>query len=150
MSAEYQDFLQNRPAAIGDILPGNSRFGHLKSDKFDPESLWDLIDGDMDLLRELIQVFAIEYPTMIAAVEDAIQQSSPSELEKSAHKMKGSILQFHGRAAAAAALELERKGRNGSMTGTGQYLQILKEEIELLMKALHAMAADGATSELRY
>jgi HPt (histidine-containing phosphotransfer) domain-containing protein len=150
VSSENQETPQHKQVAIPGTLQSNSRFGHLKSDKFDPESLWELIDGDMELLRELIQVFGLEYPGMIAKVERSVQQGSPSELEKAAHKIKGSLLQFHGRAAAAIALELEWKGRNGSMTGAEQFLQMLKEETELLMKTLHAMADSGATNEQRH
>ncbi|HEX4605220.1 MAG TPA: Hpt domain-containing protein [Candidatus Angelobacter sp.] len=112
----------------------------MKSERFDPESLWDRVDGDMELLRELIDVFADEGPRMLARIEDAIRHGSAADLEKSAHKIKGSVLQFSAHAAAAIALELEEMGRRGSVAGAEPLLQRLKQEIDLLQAALNEMA----------
>jgi len=139
VSSQNQDISDFKQTAIPGTLASASRFSHLKSEKFDPESLLELLDGDMDLLRELISVFDAEYPGMIARVEAAVQQGSALDLEKSAHRLKGSVLQFSGRAAGAAAFELEEKGRNGSVAGAEKPLQTLKAETESLMKALHLM-----------
>ena len=116
-----------------------ARFNHLNSDRFDPESLWDRVDGDMHLLRELIEVFAEEGPKMLARIEDAVRRGSASDLEKSAHKIKGSALQFSAQAAAAVAFELEEMGRRGSVTGAEPLLHTLRQEIILLQAALNSM-----------
>lgn len=115
-------------------------FSHLKSDRFDPESLWERVDGDMELLRELLEVFTEEGPRMLARIEEAIQHGSAIELQKAAHKMKGSVLQFSATAAAAISFELEEKGKHGSVDGTASLLARLKDEIDLLWKSLNSMA----------
>ena len=126
---------------IGGILQSNkSRFTHLKTERFDPESLWDRVDGDMGLLRELVEVFAKEGPRMLARVDDAILHGSALELEKASHKIKGSVLQFSAAAAAAVALKLEEKGKRGVLAGAEQLLAQLKHEIDLLQKSLNSMA----------
>lgn len=122
-----------------------SRFIHLKSKRFDPESLWKRVDGDLGLLRELTEVFAEEAPRMLARIEDAIVHGSALELKKASHQMKGSVLQFSAHAAAAAALELEEKGRRGSVAGAGPFLKTLRHEIDLLQEALRSMVCDDAT-----
>src|SRR5258708_4751614 len=114
---------------IGALESQGSRFNHLKSDRFDPESLWDRVDGDMGLLRELNEVFAEEAPKMLADIENAIRRGSAPDLEKSAHKLKGSVLQFSAQAAAAGASELEEMGRRGSVTGAEPRLHTLRQEI---------------------
>lgn len=116
-----------------------AKLNPLKSERFDRESLWDRVDGDLDLLRELAGVFAEEVPRMLAQIEDAIQRGSASDMEKASHKIKGSVLQFSARAAAAAALELEEKGRSGSVAGAEPFLNKLRQEIDLLEEALHSM-----------
>jgi histidine phosphotransfer protein HptB len=114
----------------------------LKSEHFDPDALWNRVHGDVTLLRELVNVFAAEVPGMLAEVEKAIKQGSPSDLEKASHKIKGSMLQFSAHAAATIARHLEENGRIGSMASTGSLLQELRQEISELQQTLHAMVRD--------
>lgn len=135
---EKQEISGGNQEIIAGILQ-SSKFSHLKSEQFDPESLWERIDGDIELLRELIEVFSEEGPRMMARIEEAIQQGSPTALEKAGHKMKGSVLQFSATAAAAVAAQLEEKGRNGSIDGAGPLVEQLKQEVDYLQKILNSM-----------
>jgi HPt (histidine-containing phosphotransfer) domain-containing protein len=119
------------------------RLRHLTSEPIDAEALKNRVDGDLDLLRDLAALFAEEAPRLLGQIELAIQQDSAIELEKASHKMKGSVLQFSAAAAASAALELEQKGRSGSLAGAGVMLDRLKDEIALLEEALRTMLSDG-------
>ena len=135
----------NREIIAGTPEGHGSRFNHLKSERFDPESLWGRVDGDLDLLRELAGVFAEEAPRTLAQIQDAIDHGSAIYLEKARHKMKGAVLQFSAHAAAAAARELEEKGKSGSVAGAEPLLNKLRHEIELLNEALHRMVCGDAT-----
>jgi len=115
----------------------------LKSERIDAEALKNRVDGDLDLLRDLAALFAEEAPRLLGQIELAIQQGSATELEKASHKMKGSVLQFSAAQAAAAALELEQKGKSGSVAGAGAMLDRLREEIALLEEALRTMLNDS-------
>jgi HPt (histidine-containing phosphotransfer) domain-containing protein len=126
-------------------LGSATRFNHLNSERFDPESLWNRVDGDMDLLRELVDLFAEETPRMLSQIEDAIKHGSASEIEKGSHKIKGSVLQFSARAAAAIALELEENARLGSVEGSEVLLKKLKQEIEVLQATLQTMVCDDTS-----
>ena len=141
---EKQEISGGNQEIMAGILQ-SSKFSHLKSEQFDPESLWERIDGDVELLRELIEVFSEEGPRMMARIEDAIVQGSPTALEKAGHKMKGSVLQFSATAAAAVAAQLEEKGRNGSMAGAEPLVAQLKQEVEHLQRILNSMI-NGVTS----
>jgi len=120
----------------------DSRSGHWKSERIDTESLKNRVDGDLDLLRDLVALFAEEAPRLLGQIEGAIERGSATELEKASHKLKGSVLQFSASAAAAAALELEQRGRSGSVAGAGPMLNTLKNEIGLLQEALQGMLSD--------
>jgi len=117
---------------------------HLKSEQFDPESLWKRVDGDLALLCELVELFAAEVPPMLARIEAAIKNGSASELEKASHKIKGSVLQFSAHSAAAVALELEESGRLGSIAGAEALLIKLRAEIDVLQQTLRGMVGGGA------
>jgi HPt (histidine-containing phosphotransfer) domain-containing protein len=82
---------------------------------------------------------------MLARIQEAIAQGSASDLEKASHKIKGSVLQFSAHAAAAAANELEEKGRNGSVAGAEPLLSKLRNEIDLLEGTLNSMVCGDAT-----
>lgn len=134
----------NREIITGALQGQDAGFNHLKTERFDPQSLWDRVDGDMNLLRELVAVFAEEAPRMLVKIEEAIRRGSPVELEKASHKLKGSVLQFSARVAAADALALEEAGRRGSVAGVEPLLEKLRHEIEILQAALNSMIARDA------
>jgi HPt (histidine-containing phosphotransfer) domain-containing protein len=137
-------FVSNREIIVC-ALEQEARFNNLKSERFDPESLWNRVDGDLDLLRELVELFGEEGPRMLAEIEMAIEAGSASDLEKASHKIKGSVLQFSARAAAAIALELEENGRLGSLAGAERLLKTLRQEIDLLQQTLNAMVRGAAS-----
>ena len=112
------------------------------SEHFDPDALWNRVHGDVNLLRELVDLFEAEVPGMLAGIEKATKHGSPSDLEKASHKIKGSMLQFSAHAAADIALQLEALGRIGSMANTASLLQELRWEISGLQQTLHAMVRD--------
>ncbi len=114
-------------------------FQGLGSDSFDPLSLWERVNGDMDLLRDLVELFAAEYPELLLNIKDAIDQGKSVEVQRFSHKLKGSALQFSGKLAAAAAGKLEEMGRTESLDGAGQVLVTLELEVVGLMEALKVM-----------
>lgn len=111
----------------------------MKSEHFDPVALWRRVDHDRELLRELVAVFAVEAPQLLARIEEGIRAGLVGDVKKASHKLKGSLLQFSARTAVAAAQELEEKARNGLVTGAAPLLNRLRQEIDLLREALNVM-----------
>jgi HPt (histidine-containing phosphotransfer) domain-containing protein len=111
----------------------------LKKKHFDPESLWRRLDHDRDLLRELVAVFAVEAPQLLARIEKGIGAGLAGDVKNASHKLKGSLLQFSAQAAVAVAQELEEKAENGLIAGAAPLLNRLRHEIDLLREGLNAM-----------
>jgi HPt (histidine-containing phosphotransfer) domain-containing protein len=132
-----------RGAKSGTMVPAleshAQTFADLKSAGFDPDALWRRVDGDLELLQELIAVFEKETPDLLARIGTAAGQDDVAGLERSAHKIKGSLLQFSAEAAAAAALRLEEMGKGRTLAGAEEKLHVLRHEIDLLLQSLHAM-----------
>jgi HPt (histidine-containing phosphotransfer) domain-containing protein len=145
LNTEKHDLSGLNREIIACSLVQATRFNHLNSERFDPESLWNRVDGDMDLLRELVELFAEETPRMLSQIEDAIKHGSAAEIEKGSHKIKGSVLQFSARAAAAIALELEENARLGCVEGSEVLLERLKQEVEVLQATLQTMVCDDTS-----
>ena len=109
MDMEKQIFQHSNQEIVGEAIGEQGEIlSDLKSQGFDPESLWERVAFDLDLLSDLVGIFDQEFPGMLGWVEAAVQQSSAVELAKAAHKIKGSLLQFSGIAAAATAVMLNR------------------------------------------
>jgi len=120
----------------------------LKSEHFDTESLWRRVDHDRDLLRELVAVFAVEAPQLLARIEEGIRTGLAGDVKKASHKLKGSLLQFSAQTAVAAAQALEENAKNGEVTGAVPLLNRLRHEVNLLREGLNAMGEPPA-QELR-
>jgi two-component system, sensor histidine kinase and response regulator len=145
LNSEKQNLSGLNREIIVRALEQQARFNHLKSERFDPETLWNRVDGDLDLLRELVELFTEEAPRMLARIEEAIKHGSASDLEKASHKIKGSVLQFSAHAATAIALELEENARLGSIAGAEELLKKLRHEIDRLQQTLRAMVRGAAS-----
>jgi len=111
----------------------------LKSESFDPAALWQRVNGDRQLLVELVELFMQECPRLLQNIRSSIEQGSFTDIQKFSHKLKGSALQFSGRGAAAAAGALEDAAKGKSLQEAERLFAKLSEEIIHLMPLLRSM-----------
>jgi HPt (histidine-containing phosphotransfer) domain-containing protein len=102
-------------------------------------SLRNRVGGDLGLLRDMVVIFAAEYPLMLDQLEKAIECAELSAVEKIAHKLKGSLVQFSARAATETARRLENMGKTNALEGAGAAVHGLRREIEELIETLNAL-----------
>ena len=122
----------------------NPKFERLKSSGFDPGALFKRLDGDMELLRDLLQIFSRESPLLLQKIDGAIKHRDFEDVRKLAHKLKGSALQFSGSRVASLAASLEDMGAHRTLEGAGSVLSDLKREVTNLELSLQRMAtAEG-------
>ncbi|MBI2677633.1 MAG: response regulator [Candidatus Koribacter versatilis] len=76
------------------------------------------LDGDAELLKELVAIFQADSPQHLARISAAIVAADATALRDSAHALKGAVSNFYCGAAAEAALRLERMGRDGAFTAS--------------------------------
>jgi len=74
---------------------------------FDLEATLDQVGGDEDLVREIAALFLESSPGMLDKLADAVEKHNIREIQRAAHTIKGSVLNFHAKPAAEAALALE-------------------------------------------
>lgn len=118
----------------------NSRFANLKTSSFDPARLWDRVNGDKQLLRDLVKIFAQESPRMLEQIRVAIKQSAFADVQNLSHKLKGSVLQFCGVKAIELAASLEQMGERKSLQHAHRLFSDLELEIASLTRSLQTMA----------
>jgi two-component system sensor histidine kinase/response regulator len=95
-----------------------------------------LVDGDRELLGELVGVFLQEYPRQMASVRDAVERRDPQCLRRTAHLLKGSLSAFGGNPAFDMAAHLEARGIDEDMAGAVVDLPKLERAAEALREGL--------------
>ena len=94
------------------------------------------VEGDMDLLGEMIDLFLEECPRMLAAIERAVAANDAQALYHAAHTLKGSVGNFAAAGTFAASLALEKMGRQQELTQAAPALATLKDELARLNPVL--------------
>ena len=103
---------------------------------FDRQQLLDRMGGDEELLVEILGIFRDESARMLDEVRDAVSSADAHKVERSAHSLKGALLNIAAESAAACALELEDLGREGHLTSSADVLSRLESEIASLNEAI--------------
>lgn len=110
-----------------------------RSDVLDREQLMGWVEGDHDLLSDLIAAFRQTAPGYLAAIDRALDQGEAELVSRSAHTLKGSVGALAAPAAFAAAARMEAVGREGDVEGARALRGTLGLEIERLQMALNAL-----------
>jgi PAS domain S-box-containing protein len=109
---------------------------HKVRDAFDRERTLANVDGDMELLKEVVSIFLEEYPKTMLEIRDAMDEGDPGRVNRAAHSLKGSVGNFGANAAFDLALRLEMMGNHRELTGADEAFRALEDEMECLKKAL--------------
>jgi HPt (histidine-containing phosphotransfer) domain-containing protein len=94
------------------------------------------LDGDAQLLGELIGIFLADSGSLLQRVSDAVTGRDAFALERAAHKLSGTVSIFGNRPATQAAMALETMGRDRNLLHAEEVLARLKNQMEALKEAL--------------
>ena len=97
------------------------------------------VGGDIDLLKEVIELFLDDYPSTFGKIKSAVAASDASALEHQAHTLKGSVSTFGANRAFEAAFALEKQGRSGDLRGAHEGLLELEQALEALRPELESL-----------
>jgi len=108
----------------------------------DQETLLERVGGDLEFLRQVIEVFFDTWPAHLERMRQAIALHDSGQLQEAAHALKGAAGGLQAMAAYEAALHLERIGRSGEMAGAESALARLEEEVRQLSAVLNEMVGE--------
>jgi HPt (histidine-containing phosphotransfer) domain-containing protein len=92
------------------------------------KALREDIESDPDLFAKLIGTFLNEVSKRMNALQHAVEQANAEAMMDAAHGLKGMSSTFGARRMASLCLELEKKGRAGSVCDTGAIFSELETE----------------------
>jgi two-component system, sensor histidine kinase and response regulator len=105
-------------------------------EQIDRVSLLERVEGDQELLTEMIHLFQEDAPHLLAAMRDALQRGDMDVLERSAHSLKGAVSNLSAKATAAAALQLEKDAKNKNVESAKGSLVEVERAVKQLLPAL--------------
>jgi PAS domain S-box-containing protein len=119
-------------------LAGNEAKKEAAESAFDPEVVLSHVEGDRDLLQEILALYFEGTPHLLDDVRAAVVRQDAVALERAGHTLKGSVSNFGAQAAFAAALRMEMIGRSGNRREAQVALSDLEHEIDRLTRELAA------------
>jgi two-component system, sensor histidine kinase and response regulator len=96
----------------------------------------DRLQGDRELLEELVGVIRQEAPRLFSEVRAAVERGDAAALRLSAHTLKGSLGNFAAARAVEAAKRLEMMGKQGDLSEAPQALVVLEQELDRFLPEL--------------
>lgn len=99
-------------------------------------SILDRLEGNQELLTELVQLFLGEAPHLMEAMRKALRQGDMQELGRSAHSMKGAASNFSAYETVSAASQLENDAKKGDAELVKASLATLEVVVERLLPEL--------------
>lgn len=97
---------------------------------FDMDYAREITDGDMEFLKELIEIFKGDFPQRLAEISMAIKKKDFKALDETAHALKGSSGNLGLTRMHELFCKLEKVGKAENIEAADETLKKLKEEIE--------------------
>ncbi len=108
---------------------------------FDREAALAQVEGDAELLAELVSLFNDDCPRLMQEIREAVTGSEALALTRAAHALKGAAANFSAGRVVTLARRLEEMGRAGQMTGAQVVCADLDVEVVRLNQALDEMVS---------
>ncbi|HXM12411.1 MAG: response regulator [Candidatus Sulfotelmatobacter sp.] len=127
-----------RPLPIVKVIPGSL-------------VLWDRakslkrVDGDEQLLHEIVQIFLEESPKQLAELKRAVTEGNAELVERTAHGLKGELSYLSMPTVSQRAHELERMGRECNLDHAAELFAVFETEVSAVAAKMRRM--QGAKHE---
>jgi CheY-like chemotaxis protein len=116
---------------------------------FDRNAALDRVEGNKELLQEIIGLFFDEIPGLMSAIHDSMVRRDAQALKRAAHTLKGAVSNLGAEAACAAALQLEMLGRDEDLTNVEEEYAELEKAIHHLKEALATFKEEDVAGTFR-
>ena len=101
------------------------------------------VDGDRELLREVIDTFLQEAPILMTTLQESVESGDASAMHRAAHTFKGALMSLGALGVSDLARELEELGRSGSTEGAAEMLTRFEAECTKSIEVISSFQPDG-------
>lgn len=121
---------------MGSLRHAEEEHEEMKAGLVDLNYLYEILDGDLLMMVELIEAFFEHVDSQLAAIGSAIQKGDPDALKRTAHSLKGAIGNFAVTKLTDLAYTLEKKGIDEDMSDLEPLFDNLAKDCNRLVEAL--------------
>jgi PAS domain S-box-containing protein len=107
----------------------------------DPKELLERVEGDRDLLADMIRLFRAEALSLLQTLREAVEKNDASAISRASHTLKGALGNFGPGPAYQAAQNMDEMARTGDVKAANALLSVLESEIERLQAALEPFSS---------
>lgn len=100
------------------------------------EEILEHVQGDRELLAEIIRLFRDEAPALLRSLRQAVEHGDAPAISRTSHTLKGSLGNFGFGPAFQVAKKMDEMARAGDAAAAGEMLPALEFEIGRLQSAL--------------
>ena len=108
----------------------------LAAQTFDWSSALEVVQGDRQLLADVIQAFVEECPRLVRELEQAIADRDAVSMRRAAHTLKSSTRYFGATQATSCARSLEEMGSQSEFSQASALFRELRQALEQLVPVL--------------
>jgi two-component system, sensor histidine kinase and response regulator len=94
------------------------------------------VEGDRELFRELLGLFAQETPTLLGRIRQAVAQKDAQGIAQGVHTLKGSVSNFGAAQAVRAAVRLEQLSQANTLDDAEEAFNELEREVGHILASI--------------
>jgi two-component system, sensor histidine kinase and response regulator len=129
-SREIEHIIATVPVAEPAVqIPAAAKTAPASPVTWDRAKALEKVDGDEQLLQEVIQIFLEESPKQLADLRQAVTEGNSDLLERVAHSLKGELGYLGVVDACQKARDLEQMGRNRNLTQAAETFAGFETEV---------------------
>jgi signal transduction histidine kinase/DNA-binding response OmpR family regulator len=129
---DFLDLVARRSAGL-ELGPAAARAEIADAPAWSPEAVLARLDGDRDLLVDVVTIFLQDAPGRMSAIVEAVEAGDPKRLAAATHVLKGALATVASTGALTAVSRLEKMGDAGDLYGAPAELTLLQQEMSRLM-----------------
>jgi len=135
---EHKDLIKAMNSLAPNVVP-MKKVEPIVSSEVNVNKILERVDGDVELLTEVIDLFFAEIGVQLLEIKSAIADRNNTTVEHIAHAVKGAISNFGVESVTKAALQLEMIGRSGNLAQAEEAYAVLVAEIDHLTPVLNSL-----------
>ena len=128
---------ERRSISCGSELPSSPR-SETKEVDWDLAELLERLEGDDELLRELLLIFRRDCESSLHRAQHAMADGNLLELSRAAHTIKGMLRNLSMNSCADAAAELERSAQTADGRASAEFLTTLETALAKILPQVDA------------
>ena len=148
LDAGMDDYI-SKPIQVKELQAALERWGQRQSIEpsapVEPAAVidWAILDelrmlqaeGEPDFAREMMDLYVENAPQLIDAIQRAIKQNAPADLQRSAHSLKGNSASLGAQRMSTLSFELEKLGRAATIEGALPIAAEVEQEFDRVRSA---------------